>query len=114
MSPHTALDGQIPNGIWYNKKSDVSSLRVFGFRAWFVLPQDQRSKLEPKALPLTTPVGYDHKAKAYRLFNPKTNQIHLGTKCQFHRRSVPGLSIGTNPTNESHQSDQTIDVLTLN
>lgn len=53
MSPHAALDGKVPNAIWYNKKPKVSSLRIFGCRAsWPAVPQHEGSKLEAKGISL--------------------------------------------------------------
>jgi len=55
-----------PYELFYGRRPDVSTLRVFVFRAWAYLPPDVRRKLDPRALPATH-LGYAEESKGYRV-----------------------------------------------
>jgi len=55
-----------PYELFYGRRPDVSTLRVFGCRAWAYLPPEVRRKLDPRALPATH-LGYAEESKGYRV-----------------------------------------------
>ena len=55
-----------PYELFYGRRPDVSTLRVFGCRAWAYLPPDIRRKMDPRALPATH-LGYAEESKGYRV-----------------------------------------------
>lgn len=91
LSPHVAINGQVPNAVFYNSKPNIFNLRVFGCLPWLALPQHERTKLEQKGVPLIF-FGYDHHAKAYRLYNPDTNLIRIGRNITFIENEFPALN----------------------
>ncbi|MCO5575423.1 hypothetical protein L7F22_029224 [Adiantum nelumboides] len=72
--PTRALKTITPYESWYDKKSSVSYLRVFGCLAYAHIPQQLRGKLDDKAIKCIF-VGYNSGSKGYRLHNPATNKI---------------------------------------
>jgi hypothetical protein len=68
--PTKALDSKTPQEAWTGVKPDVSHLRVFGCKAFAHIPDEKRSKLEPKSIPCVF-LGYCEGTKAYRLMCPK-------------------------------------------
>ena len=59
---------------WYERKPDVSHLRVFGCVAYTHVPDCSRQKLDKKADKLRF-VGYCTNSKGYRLFDEKTRKL---------------------------------------
>jgi len=56
------------------KKPDVSHLRVFGYIAYVHVPDEKRSKLDPKAKKCIF-IGYSLEQKGYRCFNPSIRKL---------------------------------------
>lgn len=52
ISPHTSINGKVPNAVWNGSKPNVSTLRVFECRAWLAIPYHERTKLDPKGISL--------------------------------------------------------------
>ena len=73
-TPYERMFKQIP---------DVSYFRVFGSDAYLHIPKKQRSKLEAKSRKLIF-VGYDQRGRAYRLWQPKTKRVYIGTDVVIH------------------------------
>ncbi|GLI67090.1 hypothetical protein VaNZ11_011292 [Volvox africanus] len=63
-------------------KPDLSKLRVFGSRAYVMLPQRQRSKLDPVAVQGYL-VGYEPGFSAWRVWVPLDGTIHISTDVKF-------------------------------
>jgi len=55
-----------PYEMFYGHRPDVSSMRVFGCRAWAYVPPDIRRKMDPRALPATH-LGCAEASKGYRV-----------------------------------------------
>jgi hypothetical protein len=67
--PTTAIKGNTtPYERWYERKPNVSHLRVFGCMAFAHVPDSKRQKLDKKAERLRF-VGYCRTSKGYRLFD---------------------------------------------
>ncbi len=65
-SPHTKLDGRIPEELWSEKKVEVGHLRVFGCTAFVHIDPSERSKLDAKSRKMVF-IGYPRGVKGYRL-----------------------------------------------
>ena len=50
MSPVVALDGDVPNRVWFDKDVSYDHLKVFGCKACVHFPKNERSKLDVKKL----------------------------------------------------------------
>jgi hypothetical protein len=64
------------------KKPNVSHLRVFGCIAYMHLPNEKRSKLDPKAEKCIF-IRYSLKQKGYRCFNPSTRKLQVSRDVMF-------------------------------
>jgi hypothetical protein len=60
-----------PKEKFTGKKPDVSHLRVFGYIAYVHVPNEKRSKLDPKVEKRIF-IGYSLEQKGYRCFNSST------------------------------------------
>lgn len=69
-SPTTSLDGVTPFESLFNRKPDVSNLKVFGCLAYAHIPKDQRKKFEEKSRKSVF-VGYPNETKGYKLYDLK-------------------------------------------
>ena len=67
-SPSSYLNGRTPFEFWYNRKPDVSNLRVFGCVCYVHIPDSQRRKLDPKSYKAVF-VGYPNDTKGYKVYN---------------------------------------------
>jgi len=65
-----------------SKKPDVSHLRMFGCIAYVHVPDEKRSKLDPKAEKYIF-IGYSLEQKWYRCFNPSTRKLQVSRDVVF-------------------------------
>ena len=63
-------------------KSDVSHLKVFGCIAYVHIPDELRTKLDPKAEKCIF-IGYSLEQKGYRCYNPITRKIRVSRDVVF-------------------------------
>jgi len=93
--PRKAVLHMIPEEAWSHVKPDVPTFRVFGSVAWALIP-NEKSKAMEKSQPLIF-VGSCEDMKAYRLFDPITNDVLFHrVVCfdeHFNHSSRPPLSI---------------------
>lgn len=66
ISPSFNLEGKTPAEIWYDKKPNLSNLRVFGCNAYSHLPKELRGKFDSKARKCIM-IGYNN--NGYSLWN---------------------------------------------
>jgi hypothetical protein len=71
QTPTVIVHGMTPEEKFINKKPDVSHLKVFSYIAYMHVPNEKRSKLDPRADKCIF-IGYSLKQKGYRCFNPST------------------------------------------
>jgi hypothetical protein len=71
-----------PEEKFTGKKADVSHLKVFGCIAYVHVPDEKRSKLDPKAEKCIF-IGYSSKQKRYRCFNPSTRKLQMSKDVVF-------------------------------
>ena len=74
LSPCHYLDGDVPNGVWYNKEVSYDHLKVFGCKAFVHIPQDERSKLDAKTRPCIF-LGYGLNECCYKLYDPISKKV---------------------------------------
>jgi len=81
-TPTAAVHGMTPEEKFTGKKPDVSHLRVFGCIAYVHVPDEKRSKLDPKAEKCIF-IGYSSEQKGYRCFNPSTRKWQVSRDVVF-------------------------------
>lgn len=101
--PTSALNGQIPDELWFNKKVSLNHLRVFGCEAYAHIPKQKRkSKLDPRSKKCIL-VGYDSFDRSYRLYDfndPK--RVTISSSVTFNENSFPGSKCKFNNTLNNH------------
>lgn len=75
-----------PFELWYNKKPDLSHMRVFGSDAYALVPDVSRKKWDAKSTRLTL-VGYEKDSQNYRLFHSSTGRITISRNVLFDEKS---------------------------
>ena len=80
--PHKNLDGITPFESWSGHKSDVTHFRIFGSRAWAIIPTEKRKDLQPQSQQCLF-VGYSEDSKGYNLINLSTNKSFIERSVQF-------------------------------
>ena len=81
-TPTTAVHGMTPEEKFIGKKPDVSHLKVFGYIAYVHVPDEKRSKLDPKADKCIF-IGYSSEQKGYRCFSPFTRKLQVSRDVVF-------------------------------
>jgi hypothetical protein len=81
-TPTTVVHGMTPEEKFTCKKPDVSHLRVFSCIAYVHIPNEKRSKLDPKAEKCIF-IGYSLEQKGYRCFNPSTRKLQMSRDVVF-------------------------------
>ena len=71
-----------PEEKFTGKKPDLSHLKVFGCLAYVHIPDELRSKLDPKAEKCTF-IGYSLEPKGYRCYNPLTREVRVSRDVVF-------------------------------
>ena len=71
-----AVDGKTPQEAYSGKKPSVAHLKVFGSECFMHIPDEERTKLEPKSRKCIF-LGYDMESKAYRLYDPQARKVRL-------------------------------------
>jgi hypothetical protein len=71
-----------PQEKFTSKKPDVSHLKVFSCIAYVHVPDEKRSKLDPKAEKCVF-IGYSLEQKGYRCFNLSTRKLQVSRDVVF-------------------------------
>lgn len=71
-----------PYEAWYDRKPNISHLRIFGCEAMAQIPKELRKKWDPKSHKLLF-MGYGERTKGYRLINPITKKITFSRDVKF-------------------------------
>ena len=89
--PHGARGSKSPDELWYEKKPDLSRMRVFGCACRVYLAKEQRvSKLHPVSY-LGIYTGY-HSSTQYRVYRPDKNRLEWPTNVKFYE-DRPGVKL---------------------
>lgn len=78
----STIDGKSPYELWYGKQPKIDHLRAFGCEVFVHIPKEKRQKFDAKSIKCLF-VGYDNHAKAYRVWNPKTNKMQVARDVVF-------------------------------
>lgn len=70
------LSSITPYEAWYNRKPSVEHLKISSCTAYMKIPSVHTTKLEDRSK-LVVHFGREPGTKAYRLFDPDTNRIHV-------------------------------------
>jgi hypothetical protein len=73
-TPTTVVYGVTPEKKFTGKKPNVSHLGVFGCIAYVHVPDEKRSKLDPKVGKCIF-IGYSLEQKRYKCFNPSIRKL---------------------------------------
>ena len=82
ISPTRSNLGTIPDQLYYGTTPKVDHLRIFGSLCYLHVPKELRSKLDSKTKPCFF-LGYDVQSKAYRVFDPHHQKIHISRDIIF-------------------------------
>ncbi len=82
QTPIAVVHGMTPEEKFICKKPDVSHLRVFGCIAYVHVPNEKRSKLDPKAEKCIF-IRYSLKQKGHRCFNPSIQKLQMNRDVVF-------------------------------
>ena len=85
-APRKGLGWRTPYEVLFGRVPDVSHFRTFGCRAWVY--NDRGKKWDAKSKPMIF-VGYEHGAKAFRLWNPVTRSIVISANVKFNEFEFP-------------------------
>ena len=85
-TPTAAIHDVTPEEKYTHRAPDVSHLKVFGCIAYVHVPDELRTKLDPKAEKCVL-IGYSLKQKGYRCYNPATRQLRLSRDVVFDEMS---------------------------
>jgi hypothetical protein len=75
-TPIATVHGMTTEEKFTGNKPNVSHLRVFSCIAYVYVPDEKRSKLDPKAEKCIF-IGYSLEQKGYRFFNPSTRKLQV-------------------------------------
>lgn len=78
----TKATGETPYERWYSKKPDLKDIHIFGSKAYVQVPNQQRQKLDDKAMELIF-IGYSMETKGYRLLDKETDKIKISRDVKF-------------------------------
>lgn len=85
-SPTKILNHKTPFEALYRYKSIVSHLRIFGSKSFSHVPNEDRRKLDAKAIKCIF-VGYYFDHKAYKMFDPSTHKVFASIDVLFHEHA---------------------------
>ena len=85
-TPTAAVHGMTPEEKYTGKKPDISHLKVFGCIAYVHIPDERRTKLDPKAEKCIF-IGYALQQKGYRCYNPSTRKMQVTRDVVFDEMS---------------------------
>jgi len=83
-TPTTTVHNMTPKKKFTSKKLNVSHLRVFGCIAYMHVPEEKRSKLDPKTEKCIF-IGYSLEQKGYRCFNSSTRKLQVSRDVVFNK-----------------------------
>lgn len=112
LSPHSYLNGDIPERLWKEEPIHVDHLKAFGCRAWATKPGSLRKKLDGKAIPLIF-IGYEIGRKAYRLLDLETKSVIISRDVKFIEDEFPARSLHQYNPVQRHGSDAHEELITV-
>ena len=86
-TPTATIHDVTPEERFTEKKPDLSHLKVFGCIAYVHVPDELRTKLNPKAKKCIF-IGYSLEQKGYRCYNPITQKLRVSKDVVFDEMST--------------------------
>ena len=80
-----------PHHIWHGQAPDLSHLRVFGCRCWYMIPKSKVKKLSSRAREAVM-IGYAEQSKAYKLWDAELKRVIVSRDVTFNESESPDLS----------------------
>ncbi|MCO5562169.1 hypothetical protein L7F22_041442 [Adiantum nelumboides] len=80
--PTAAVHDMNPEEKFTGKKPDVLHFKVFGYIAYVHVPDELRTKLDPKAKKCVF-IGYSVEPKGYKCYNSVTRQVRVSRDVVF-------------------------------
>ena len=81
-SPTAALGGITPYKCFHREKPDVSTLKVFGCRAFVHVPKEKRSKVEGKSIKCIF-IGYPSTSKGFKFYDVENDKMFVSRDAKF-------------------------------
>ena len=88
---------------WMGKIPDLSYLRVFGCKCWFVIPKARVKKLDARSKEGLM-MGYSNQSKGYKIWDIEASKLIISRDVTFDERSVESLAIDI-PTSDATGSN---------
>ena len=82
-SPTKYLEHKTPFEAFYGFKPKISHLRIFGCKAFAHILNEDRRKLDAKAIKCIF-IGYCTNQKAYKMYDPRTHKVFASRDVIFH------------------------------
>src|SRR6266481_3898131 len=76
-----------PYEVFYNKKPNIARLQEFGIQCWIMVPEQRRTKLDPKAEQHIF-TGIADNAKAWRYYNTRLKIIQTSRNVIFNKQDT--------------------------
>ncbi|KAK2577906.1 hypothetical protein KPH14_000777 [Odynerus spinipes] len=76
-----------PYELWYNKKSSIDNLKIFGTEYFIHIPGEKRRKFDRKAIKGYL-AGYIENSKGYRIYVPRRRDIVLSRDVLFKKEKL--------------------------
>ena len=102
-TPTAAVHGMTPEEKFTGRKPNLAHLKVFGCIAYVHIPDELRSKLDPKAEKCVF-VGYSLDQKGYRCYNPITRELRVSRDVVFDEMSSWYTNVQNTVEADEHES----------
>jgi len=104
LNPHQEINFKILNEVFFNKKIDISKLKVFGCKVFF-LKRYKQGKFENNTKPGIF-LGYSSDSPGYRVLDITSKAIIIVRDAYFNESTLG--SLGTSTFHSSNPSDKQI------
>ena len=99
-TPTATVHDVTPKEKYMGNKPDLSHMKVFGCISYVHVPDELRTKLDPKAEKCIF-IGYSLEKKGYRCYNPRTHDVRVVVFDQlacWYSEVQDGIEIDVNET----------------
>jgi hypothetical protein len=110
--PTKALDGKTPFEAYHGKKLAVRFLRTFGCLGFVKNKKSGLKKLDDRSAPMVF-IGYSEGAKAYRMLEPSTGNVHISRDVVFDKSRGWSWTLGAGNGEPAAQRDFTVKFYTV-
>jgi hypothetical protein len=99
-----SLVGRTPYEAWHGEKPAVHFLRVFGSVAHVKVTKPNAGKLDDRSMRMVM-IGYEAGSKAYRVYDPIVNRVHVTRDAVFEEGAAWDWSSTNNRDKEGSSDD---------